>query len=172
MTGLEGFARAALLAAYRLTGTSEAAVRDPLISWLGRGVEVGTRPDAPDSWPRPLDHEQSIVEAAWVAIALAETRAVVWDQLDAATRGRIVQWLASVRGKAVFRNNWLLYPVIVDGFLAQVGGPTDPAATARTLREIDAMYHRGRLVLGRPGHLFRPLQRVGACSSSSPTSSA
>jgi hypothetical protein len=154
MTGLEGFARAALLAAYRIAGDGDPAVRDPLISWLGHGVEVGTRPGAPDSWPRPLDREQSIVEAAWVAIALAETRAVVWDQLDAPTRGRIVQWLASVRGKAVFRNNWLLYPVIVDGFLAQVGGPTDPAATSRTLRQIDAMYHRDGWYSDGPGACF------------------
>jgi hypothetical protein len=154
MTGLEGFARAAVLAGYRIIGSSDPTVRDPLISWLCRGVEVGTRPDGPDSWPRPLDREQSIVEAAWVAIALAETRAVVWDQLDAATRDRIVQWLASVRGKAVFRNNWLLYPVIVDGFLAQVGGPTDAAATSRTLQEIDAMHHRDGWYSDGPGTCF------------------
>ncbi len=154
MSGLEGFAGAALLAAYRIAGADDPAVRDPLISWLGRGVEVGARPGTPDSWPRPLDREQSIVEAAWVAIALAETRAVVWDQLDPPARAHLVQWLASVRGKAVFRNNWLLYPVIVDAFLAQIGEPTDAAATARTLRQIDAMYHRDGWYSDGPGACF------------------
>ncbi len=142
MTGLEGFARAALLAAYRIAGTDDRAVRDPLVAWLAQGIEVGTRTGGPDSWPLPLDRGQSIVEAAWVAIALAETRVTVWDHLGSITRERLVEWLAHVRGKAVFPNNWLLYPVIVDGFLEQVSGPTDPAATARALRQVDAMHHR------------------------------
>ncbi|HEV7525424.1 MAG TPA: DUF2264 domain-containing protein [Acidimicrobiia bacterium] len=154
MTGLEGFARGALLAAYRIAGDDDAAGRDALISWLGKGVEVGTRRDGPGSWPLPVDHAQSIVEAAWVAIALAETRAAVWDQLDAAAQRDIVQWLAAVRGKAVFPNNWLLYPVVVDGFLQQVSGPTDPAATARALRQVDAMYHRDGWYSDGPGDCF------------------
>jgi len=154
VTGLEGFARAALLAAYRISGADDARVRDPLVSWLGQGVDVGTRPNGRDSWPRPADRDQSIVEAAWLAIALSETRALVWDQLGATARRNIVQWLARVRGKAVFENNWLLYPVVVDGFLAQVSGPTDPAATADALRQVDAMYRGDGWYSDGPGSCF------------------
>ena len=142
ITGLEGFARAGLLAAYRIAGSDDPAVRDPLLSWLGRGIEVGTRPGHEGAWPLAADRHQAIVEAAWVAVALAETKHDLWDQFDEATRRRVVQWLASVHGKAVHRNNWLMYPAVVDGFLAQVSGPTAPAQTARALDEIDAMHHR------------------------------
>jgi len=140
--GLEGFARAGLLAGYRVASSDDAAVRDPLLSWLGRGIDVGTRPRQPDAWPVPADHHQAIVEAAWVAITLAETRADLWDQFGAGTRQQVLRWLTAVRGKAVHRNNWLLYPVVVDGFLEQVSGPTDAGATGRALRQIDAMHHR------------------------------
>ena len=68
-TGLEGFARASLLAAYRSRGTDESAIRDPLLSWLGRGVEVGCSPDQPGSWPGtfrspPGDHDARPLEEA------------------------------------------------------------------------------------------------------------
>ncbi len=137
--GLEGFARASLLAAYRIA-TAPASVLDPLVTWLGRGVEVGTRPDTPDSWPLPTDRDQAIVEAAWVAIALFETREHLWDQLPNETRARVETWLGSVAGLAVHPNNWLLYPVIVDAFLQRVAGHRPTGATAHALRQVDAMY--------------------------------
>ena len=80
------------------------------------------------------------MEAAWLSLALAETRAAVWDRLDEPVRRRVVHWLAAVHGKDVFDNNWLLYPVLVDGFLATVSGPTDPAGTGRALGRVETMY--------------------------------
>jgi len=153
-TGLEGFARGALLAAYRLAGTDEDAVRAPLAAWLARGLDAGTRPAVAGRWPRPADRHQSIVEAAWIAVALAETREAVWDRLDEHVRRRVARWLADVHGKAVYDNNWLLYPVVVDGFLSTVAGPHDPAATATALRRVEAMYRGEGWYSDGPGSCF------------------
>jgi len=151
--GLEGFARASLLAAYRL-GSAPASVQDLLLTWLGRGVEVGTCPGTPDSWPVPTDRDQAIVEAAWVAIALFETRAHLWDQLPNETRARVETWLGSVAGLAVHPNNWLLYPVIVDAFLERVAGRRPTDATARALQQVDAMYVGDGWYSDGPGTCF------------------
>jgi hypothetical protein len=139
--GMEGFARASLLAAYRATGSTDPDVREPLLGWLGRGIDVGTRDGHAEAWPRPADLHQSIVEAAWLAIALSETRELLWNRLEGDVRRRVVEWFAEVQGKVVPRNNWLLYPVIVSAFLDLVGGPADPAGTARALGAVEAMYH-------------------------------
>ncbi len=153
-TGLEGFARAALLAAYRTVGTDDPRVRDPLLSWLGRGVEIGCSPGQPESWPTPSDRHQAIVEAAWIAIALSETRSSLWEQLPLNSRRNVVNWLASVQGKAVYRNNWMMYPVIVDAFLEQVAGRAMTAQSTDALRQMDAMHHRDGWYSDGPGSCF------------------
>ena len=152
--GLEGFARAGLLAAYRIAGSDRPSVRDPLLSWLGRGIEAGTDAGRSDAWPRPVDFHQSIVEATWIAIALAETRQDLWDQFSPSTRRQVAAWLGQVHGKAVYRNNWLLCPVIVEAFLEQASGPTAGDATESTLRRIDAMHHRDGWYSDGPGACF------------------
>jgi len=152
--GLEGFARAALLAAFRAAGDPNPSVRAPLVAWLGRALDVGTRPDHPEAWPRPSDNHQAIVEAAWVAIALWETRTLVWDGLDKGVRSRVLGWLECTHGKAVPPNNWLLYPVIVDAFLQSADYRVDRAANERALRKVDALYHDDGWYSDGPGTNF------------------
>ena len=153
VVGLEGFARTSLLAAYRIA-TADAQIRDPLVSWLGRGIETGTRQGTPDSWPVPGDRDQSIVESAWIAIALAETRAHLWDQLDDNARSQILRWLSTVRGRAVHPNNWLLYPVIVDAFVQQVTAGPITRETEYALRQVNALYARDGWYSDGPGTCF------------------
>lgn len=89
--GLEGCARTALTAAYRVAG---AGGDDPhgLLARYAAGLDAGTRtPGADDaeSWPVIGDHHvrgQPMVEAASVAPAPRVSRPWLWDRLDEAVR--------------------------------------------------------------------------------------
>ncbi|MEJ3748786.1 DUF2264 domain-containing protein [Actinomycetes bacterium KLBMP 9797] len=135
--GFEGYARTFLLAACRIAG---GAASGGLVERYADGLARGTDPGHRYAWPAPADCAQSLVEAASVALALHETRPWLFDQLDAPVRDRVVDWLAGVAGKQTRPSNWVLFPVIVQQFLAGVGGPHDPAAIEEGLDRIEQWY--------------------------------
>jgi hypothetical protein len=137
--GLEGFARTFLLAAFRIAGAG-GAVRAGLIERYAEGLAHGTDPGHPYAWPAAADCSQQIVEAASIALALHETRPWLFDRLDAPVRERVVDWLAGFAGKRTWQSNWVLFPVVIQQFLAGVGGPHDPAAIAAGLDRIEQWY--------------------------------
>ncbi len=125
--GLEGFARSFLLAAFRVAGARhdpDAADRvSALADRYARGLSAGADPDAPDAWPRITERSQPMVEAASVAVGLHETRELIWQRLDDRARRHLVDWLGGFVGKRPVDNNWRLFQVVVEQFLASVGGP-------------------------------------------------
>nr|WP_307816149.1 DUF2264 domain-containing protein [Myceligenerans indicum] len=137
--GLEGFARTFLLAALRLRGQDGA---DPhgLLDRYADGLAHGTDPAGSERWPRIPERRQAVVEAASVAIGLAETRAWLWDRLDDGTRSRVVDWLGDIVGTSGYRNNWIWFQTIVESFLASVGGPWEQADLDRNEEIGEALY--------------------------------
>lgn len=154
--GLEGFARTFLLAACRIagsaggTGSAGAAggtvgggePPPDLIARYTRGLIAGTDPRHPFAWPAIGDMSQPIVEAASIAVALHETRRWIFDRLSPASRERVLAWLAGSVGKRTPDSNWVLFTVVIQQFLANHGGPHDPAAIAGGLERIEA-WHAG-----------------------------
>ncbi|WP_309134565.1 DUF2264 domain-containing protein [Cellulomonas sp.] len=151
--GLEGYARTFLLAAFRVAGEG-GADPDGLLERYAAGLAAGTDPASPERWPRMTERRQAVVEAASVAVALAETRPWLWDRLDDGVRARVVDWFADIVGTAGYRNNWLWFQDVVEAFLADVGGPwsQDDLDRNDALREDlyvgDGWYSDGR---GRDG---------------------
>lgn len=139
--GLEGYARTFLLAAFRIAGAG-GDVPASLLERYTEGLAHGTDPAHRFAWPVAADCSQQIVEAASIAIALHETRPWLFDRLDAPTRERVVGWLAAFAGKRTWQSNWVLFPVMVQQFLAGVGGPHDPAAIEAGLDRIEE-WHTG-----------------------------
>jgi hypothetical protein len=137
--GLEGYARTFLLAAFRIAGAGGAAPAG-LIERYADGLAGGTDPGHPYAWPAAADCSQQIVEAASIALALHETRPWLFDRLDAPVRERVVDWLAGFAGKRTWQSNWVLFPVVIQQFLAGVGGPHDPAAIEAGLDRIEQWY--------------------------------
>ena len=113
-----------------------------LAAWYAEGLDAGTRRGGPEAWPRGEENRQSVVEAASIALALAETRPWIWDRLDDPTQARIVDWLASTRGGEVPQNNWALFPVLVETFLKLVGAPHSQATIEDGLDLTDSCYRR------------------------------
>ncbi|RSM59807.1 hypothetical protein DMB66_26520 [Actinoplanes sp. ATCC 53533] len=137
--GLEGYARTFLLAAFRIAGAG-GDVPAALIERYADGLAHGTDPGHRYAWPAPADCSQQIVEAASIALALHETRPWLFDRLDPRVRERVVGWLAGFTGKRTWQSNWVLFPVVIQQFLANVGAPHDPAGIAGGLERIEQWY--------------------------------
>jgi hypothetical protein len=138
--GIEGFARTFLLAAFRIAGAAGGDEVGHLISRYAEGVAAGTRRGSPSSWPEITDCSQQMVEAAAIAIGLHETRPWLWDKLDSRAQDDVRSWLGGFVGKRTWPNNWVLFQVVTEQFLASVGGPHRGDEIERGLDAIEAWY--------------------------------
>lgn len=120
--GLEGYARSFLLASFRIAG-ADGKVDPHLIERYTQGLTSGTLRDGPEAWPVLTDCSQQMVEAASIAIGLHETRPWIWDTLDTPVQERVVEWLSGFVGARTWDNNWRLFQVVSEQFLASVGAP-------------------------------------------------
>lgn len=126
MNGLEGFARTApLLAAWIGSGRGDVLGTGPgaadLVAVLRKGLLAGTDRAAPSYWGDMQDFDQRIAEAADIARTLWLTRRQLWDRLSKPERAQIAGWLRQANGRRTVRNNWLLFPVVIDAILADLG---------------------------------------------------
>ncbi|MGW1847000.1 DUF2264 domain-containing protein [Streptomyces sp. NPDC001966] len=137
--GLEGFARSFLLAACRIAGAG-GAVEPALIERYAAGLAAGTDPRSGEAWPRLTDCSQQMVEAASVAVALHETRPWIWDRLDAGVQERVVDWFSGFVGGRTWDNNWRLFQVVSEQFLASVGAPYSRSDIESNLDRIEDWY--------------------------------
>ncbi|MFE2068434.1 DUF2264 domain-containing protein [Streptomyces sp. NPDC059467] len=151
--GLEGFARSFLVAAFRIAG-SEGQVGPALVERYASGLAAGTDPRHPEHWPPITDRGQPMVEAASVAVALHESRVWLWDQLDERVREQVVAWLADFVGAVVNDSNWRLFQVIVEEFLASVGGPHRRGEIDAGLARLDDWYRGGGWYTDGDGRKF------------------
>ncbi|MGW1894657.1 DUF2264 domain-containing protein [Streptomyces sp. NPDC002004] len=137
--GLEGYARSFLLAAFRIAGAS-GAVDPGLVERYAAGLAAGTDPDSGEAWPELTDCSQQMVEAASIAIGLHETRPWIWDRLGSRVRERVVDWFSGFVGARTWDNNWRLFQVVSEQFLASVGAPHSRAEIEGGLDRIEDWY--------------------------------
>ncbi|MBP2157890.1 MULTISPECIES: DUF2264 domain-containing protein [Asticcacaulis] len=125
ITGLEGFARTApLLAAWLHSGRPGVFEGRDLIESLAQGLLRGTDPASPDYWGDMADDDQRMVEAADIARTVWLSRNQLWDRWSRAERERVATWLLQVNGSQIrVRNNWLLFPDVVNAALNALGWP-------------------------------------------------
>jgi hypothetical protein len=137
--GIEGFARTFLLAAFRIAGANGQGV-GRLLDRYAAGLAAGSDNSKKRGWPDITDCSQQMVEAAAIAVALHETRAYLWDNLDSRTQDDIRAWLGGFTGKRTFQNNWILFQVVTGQFLKSVGGRYDDAEIEHGLDAIEDWY--------------------------------
>jgi len=118
--GLEGFARTFILAAFRVAGE---AGDDPHghLEFYRQGLIAGTNPASAQPWPRMDVTRQALVEAASLALGLHLTRTWLWDTLAADDQDQVVAWLMTSVGIAIPDNNWVMFKVMVQEFIASTG---------------------------------------------------
>ena len=117
---LEAFARTFLLAAFRIAGDPEET--GWIAQWYAEGLDAGTNPANPNRWPTPGELDQAKVEAASLAVGLALTREVLWDKLSQRVQEQLIAWFETVIGGDYPPINWVWFQIVVETFLASVGG--------------------------------------------------
>lgn len=117
---LEAFARTFLLASFRMAGDPQGT--GWIADWYARGLDAGTNPANEDRWPTPGELGQAKVEAASLAVGLALTRDVLWDKLPERVQAQLIAWFETVIGEEYPPINWVWFQIVVETFLAGVGG--------------------------------------------------
>ncbi|MEE2524205.1 DUF2264 domain-containing protein [Pseudarthrobacter sp. J75] len=117
---LEAFARTFLLASFRMAGDPQGT--GWIADWYAAGLDAGTDPANPDRWPTPGELGQAKVEAASLAVGLALTRKVLWDRLPGCVQEQLIAWFETVIGEEYPPINWVWFQIVVETFLASVGG--------------------------------------------------
>ncbi|MDF6046244.1 DUF2264 domain-containing protein [Streptomyces sp. JH14] len=137
--GLEGYARSFLMASCRIAG-ARGEVDPELVERYARGLATGTDPASDEAWPRLTDCSQQMVEAASIAVGLHETRPWIWDRLDTKVQERVVDWFSGFVGGRTWDNNWRLFQVVSEQFLASVGAPHSRSDIESGLDRIEDWY--------------------------------
>jgi hypothetical protein len=65
--------------------------------------------------------DQSLVDAAHLVMGLHRSRNQIWDRLTANERNGILKALERTRAIRPWRNNWVLFPALIEAFLAVEG---------------------------------------------------
>ncbi|MDQ0801337.1 DUF2264 domain-containing protein [Arthrobacter sp. SLBN-112] len=137
---LEAFARTFLLASFRIAGDPQGTRW--LADWYAQGLDAGTDPANPGRWPTPGELDQAKVEAASLAVGLALTRDVLWDTLPRRVQEQLIAWFETVIGETYPPINWVWFQIVVEMFLAGVGGRSSDADIDAGLAVHDSL-HRG-----------------------------
>jgi hypothetical protein len=145
---LESFARPCLLAAHWLASEpaeEEKLSRAEIAAWFRRGLVAGTTPANPQYWGPTANHHQHTVEMAALTLALQMARQPLWEPLERAERQQVADWLGSIRGVGLHRNNHMFFNVMTLAFLAQEGfGRRADAFVMRYLLDIIESMSLGR----------------------------
>ena len=138
---LEAFARTFLLASFRIAGDPEGT--GWLADWYAKGLDAGTDPYSAERWPRPDELGQAKVEAASLAVGLALTREHLWDRLPQRVQEQLIAWFETVIGEDYPPINWVWFQIVVEQFLASVGGRYSDADIDAGLAVHDSLYQGG-----------------------------
>lgn len=134
--GLEGFARTFLAAGFALATVPDGS----MAQWYAQGIAAGVDPASAERWPSLREVPQAKVEAASIALALHESRHVVWDALPELVREQVVAWLADAVGQEYPACNWVWFRSVVEAFLRSVGGPWSAADLEATIEATESWY--------------------------------
>ncbi|QBE67019.1 DUF2264 domain-containing protein [Pseudoduganella lutea] len=116
-------------------GRSRKRLRQLALKSLAHAVD----PASPDFllWQGP---PQVLVDSAYISSAMLRAPAALWEPLDAATRGRIVEVIKGIRSIESAHTNWLLFASMNEAFLLSVGEKYDPLRLTTGVRKMREWY--------------------------------
>jgi hypothetical protein len=119
--------------------TKEAVQRKELREALLKGIANSVDPANPD-YLNFRTGGQSIVDAAYMALAFLRAPKALWEPLDAKTKNRISEEFKSLRTRSGAYNNWLLFAGINEVFLLSIGEQPDPVRIEFARKKIIEWY--------------------------------
>lgn len=121
--------------------TEEGLIRKRLLLQTQQSLTHAVDPQSQDYlyWGSP-DSRQPLVDAAFIAQALLQAPAVLWEPLDAATKERFIYEFKKLRQIKPYNSNWLLFAAIIESFLLQIGEDFDTARIDTAIDKITGWY--------------------------------
>ena len=118
---------------------AEEALRNRYREWARLAIRYGTDPQSPDALNFGTNR-QSLVDAAFLALAVLRAPNQLWGELDKATQQNLVRSLAETRKVQPGFNNWLLFSATIEAFFAKFGQPWDTMRIDYALRQVGEWY--------------------------------
>jgi hypothetical protein len=119
--------------------TAEGKLRKKYRSQMLLGFKNAVDPKSPDCL-NFADHLQPIVDAAYIVHAFLRAPKALWEPLDSVTKRRYVEAFTSLRNRASFYNNWLLFSGLTEAFLLKIGESHDPFRLAMAIQKLKEWY--------------------------------
>jgi hypothetical protein len=127
-THLEAFGRllCGIAPWLELVGCSgaEAALQTKFRELARKGIANGTEPASPDHMNFGTN-QQSLVDTAFLALALLRAPEQLWRKLDRPVQLRVIEAFRATRVVTPGHNNWLLFSATIEAFFCFVGESWD-----------------------------------------------
>ncbi len=118
---------------------AEEKLRARYREWSRLAIKYGTDPKSPDALNFG-NNRQSLVDAAFRALAIVRAPNQLWAKLDSATKDNLVRSLAATRKIQPGPNNWLLFSAIIEAMFAKYGQPWDAKPIEDALQRLELWY--------------------------------
>src|SRR5260221_428674 len=100
------------------------------------GMMNGTDPGHPEFWGVPDDFDHRFVDAAALGYAFCLAPDLFWHPMPARQRRNLTRWLAVINSKKLHDNNWVVFRVLVNLGLRNVGAEFDASSMRRDLARL------------------------------------
>jgi hypothetical protein len=118
---------------------TEEALRSRYREWARLAIKYGCDPKSPDALNFGTN-QQSLVDAAFLALAVVRAPNELWAKLDDQTKENLIRSLLETRKIQPGQNNWLLFSATIEAMFAKVGRPWDSMRIDYALREHQQWY--------------------------------
>ena len=120
-------------------GASEVALRSRYREWARLAIRYGTDPRSPDALNFGTNR-QSLVDAAFLALAVLRAPNQLWAGLETASQQNLVRSLIDTRKIQPGFNNWLLFSAAIEALFCKFGQPWDTMRIDYALRQLQEWY--------------------------------
>ena len=118
---------------------AEEALRTRYREWSRLALQYGCDPKSPDALNFG-SNQQSVVDAAFLALAILRAPNQLWAKLDSTTKQNIVRAMLDTRKVQPGFNNWLLFSGIIEAMLCKFGEQWDTMRIDYALRQHQQWY--------------------------------
>jgi len=118
---------------------AEEELRTRFREWARLAIKYGCDPSSPDAFNFGTN-QQSLVDAAFLALAVVRAPNELWAKLDNQAKENLVRSLRETRNIQPGQNNWLLFTAIIEAMFAKYGQPWDTIRIDYALRQHQEWY--------------------------------
>jgi hypothetical protein len=118
---------------------AEEALRTRYREWARLAIRYGCDPKSPD-YLNFGNNRQSVVDAAFLALALVRAPNELWTNLDSTTMDNLVRAMVDTRKVQPGFNNWLLFSAIIEAMFRKFGLAWDTMRIDYALRQHQQWY--------------------------------